>query len=167
MSPFGIKAAIIAAAFLFVTGAVTTYNHVQQQKGALKVMVADDVRVAKLEKARADSIERRFRVDTVKLVRSTHSVDTLLQHRVDTALVYHSDTVKITVKEATAIQDTIRACVATVRECADGWAHEKAARVAVEAENARIRRLMPSGAGTWLWRGLAFAGGIATGRLMR
>ena len=66
-----------------------------------------------------DSLRIKYKRDTVRIVRSVFTVDTLVQSRIDTAIVHQTDTVKITVREAVAIQDTIRACLSIVRTCGE------------------------------------------------
>lgn len=61
--------------------------------------------------------DAQFARDTVRVFRSVATVDTLIQRWIDTALVQRTDTVTLTVHEATAIQDTLRACRSLVRDC--------------------------------------------------
>lgn len=147
-------------------GAYTGWRQYERRVGALQVMVQDDVRVAKALRLRADSLERRFRVDTVRVFRSIATIDTLVQHRIDTAIVHQTDTVKITVREAQAIQDTIRACKVLVSDCAT-LAKTRAEQIDVlRAENDKIRSLTPSTARLWLDRILYAGIGYTLGSLV-
>lgn len=82
--------------------------------------------------------EAQFRRDTVRIFRSVETIDTLIQHRIDTAIVRQTDTVKITVREATAIQDTLRTCREGVRSCAD---IQRDLRGMLKADSAIIKSL--------------------------
>jgi hypothetical protein len=109
--------------------------------------------------------DAKFRVDTVRVFRSITTLDTLIQHRVDTALVHQTDTVKITVREAVAIQDTLKACRSLVRDCAD---IQNTLRAFIHQDSLTIRSLrrqMPSKLTPWRDRALGAVLGFALGRI--
>lgn len=109
---------VVGGAVLLLWGAWTANNYHQREIGRRDILTAQATHardsLAKVLKAK----DGQFRRDTVRIVRSIETIDTLIQHRVDTALVHQTDTVKITIREATAIQDTLRSCRSVLRECA-------------------------------------------------
>jgi hypothetical protein len=144
-------------------GAVAAYSAHQREIGRLSVLTAQAT-------AQRDSLaavlkvkERQFRVDTVRVFRSITTLDTLIQSRVDTAVVHQTDTVKITIHEATAIQDTLKACRSLVRDCA---AIQADLRGFIRADSAIIRNLrrqLPSKLTPWRDRAI---GAIVGGAIM-
>ncbi len=109
---------------------------------------------------------RVFVTDTVRVLRSTRTVDTLLEHRVDTAIVHHSDTVKITVKEAVAIQDTIKACTAVVISCGVLRAREQQRGDSLQSVVNLLKKASPSlfaRCGVTVGYGAVYADGIKAG----
>ena len=117
--------------------------------------------------ARADSLAKRYRADTVRLWRSVSHYDsvrvrdTLLVTRVDTV---HHDTTRVVFVPRAAADSAVAACVMAVRTCesrvgaerARGDAYAEEARLALaEASNARSR-------GRWASVG-AFVLGAAAG----
>lgn len=135
----------------------------ERQIGKIQLAMADDVRVVAAERARGDSIDRQFRVDTVRTFRSIATIDTLIQTRIETAIVRQTDTVWITIREAVAIQDTLRACRATVVTCAEGWASAQRENAALQAQTRRLEALVPSKVGNWLRCGVGAGLGAAGG----
>jgi len=132
-----------------IVGGIATYTHQQREKGRQEVLTAQAVHardsLAVLLKAKGG----KFRVDTVRVFRSITTLDTLIQSRVDTAIVHQTDTVKITIREAVAIQDTLKACRSLVRDCAD---IQDDLRGFIRADSAIIRSLrrqMPSQLAPW------------------
>src|SRR3990167_6756621 len=112
------------------------------------------------------SREEKFRVDTVRIFRSITTVDTLLQHRIDTAIVHQTDTVKITITEAKATQDTIRACRLLVSDCAAGWNVEKELNTNLRGQIRVLEKSRPSQVSIWAWRALSFEfGRLSAGKL--
>lgn len=91
----------------------------------------------------------KFARDTVRIIRSIATVDTLIQHRIDTAVVHQTDTVKITVAEATAIQDTLRTCRSVVRDCASIQTDLRGMLRADTAIIRGLRRSQPSALTPW------------------
>lgn len=130
--------AVLAAAL--VTG-FSVFVHQQREKGRQEVLTAQANAsrdsLAKLIKHK----DEKFRRDTVRIVRSIETIDTLIEHRVETALVHQTDTVKITIREATAIQDTLRACRSVLRDCAG---IQSDLRGMLRADTAIIRSLRAS-----------------------
>lgn len=156
---------LYAALSVGAVGVYTAWAAHLKQIGAERVLTAQAT-------AQRDSLaavlkikERQFRVDTVRVFRSITTLDTMIQSRVDTAIVHQTDTVKITVREATAIQDTLKACRSLVRDCA---AIQTALRGFIKADSAIIRTLraqQPSTARKWLGMAISASAGYAIGRL--
>ncbi len=141
------------------------YTHQQREIGRAEVREenANHARdsLAKLITAKA----AKFRVDTVRVFRSITTLDTLIQSRVDTAIVHQTDTVKITIKEAVAIQDTLKACRSLVRDCA---AITDDLRAFIKQDSLTIRNLrrqMPSKLAPWRDRLIGLGAGALIGRL--
>lgn len=157
---------LYAALSVGALGVYGLWTAKQRQIGRLEVLTAQAVNerdsLAKVLKGKTAQFQR----DTVRVFRSVHTIDTLIQHRIDTALVRQTDTVKITVAEATAVQDTIRACRNTLRDCASIQAD---LRGFIRADSQIIRSLrqqMPSRLTPWRDRLLGAAAGFAVGRLV-
>ena len=158
---------LYAALSVGAVGAYGLWTAHQRQIGRLEVLTTQAT-------AQRDSLAivlkgkvPQFQRDTVRIVRSVHTIDTLIQHRIDTALVRQTDTVKITVAEARAVRDTILACQQTIRDCAsiqrDLWG-------VIRADSLIIRSLqtqMPGKLAPWRDRLLGAAAGYAIGRFMK
>ena len=148
-------------------GAYGAWSAHQRQIGAERVLTAQAVSQRDSLAVVLKGKTATFRRDTVRIFRSIETVDTLIQHRVDTALVHQTDTVKITIREATAIQDTLKACRSLVRDCASIQAD---LRGFIRADSAIIRSLraqVPSKARTLTEKILWAGGGYLAGRLTK
>ncbi len=114
----------------------------------------------------ADSLQRVFRVDTVKLTKLLVRSDTILQHQLDTAFVHHTDTVKVTVQEIKQEQATLLACRETVTACTAGWENEKKTTINLKEQITTLNRSKPGVVSTWLWRAVALEfGRISAGKI--
>lgn len=80
----------------------------------------DKVRAVQIDSLvkEGDVLKAKFKVDTLRLFKRIATTDTLLQTRIDSAIVQHTDTVKISVREAAELDTTIRSCKETVLSCA-------------------------------------------------
>ncbi len=156
---------VIAGCGALLFAAYTANNAHQRAIGAEQALTAQAVHQRDSLAAVLKVRDAKFRVDTVRVFRSITTLDTLIQSRVDTAIVHQTDTVKITVKEATAIQDTLKACRSLVRDCAD---IQTALRGFIKADSAIIRTLraqQPSKARKWLGMAISAGAGYAIGRI--
>lgn len=164
LKPWQMKALGSLLALLLSGGIVATYNHGQREIGRREVLTAQAVHardsLARVLKAK----DGQFQRDTVRIVRSIATVDTLIQRQIDTAVVHQTDTVKITVQEATAIQDTLRSCRSVVRDCAD---IQRDLRGMLRADSAIIKTLRASVPGAITpWRHRV-EGGLVTFAVMK
>jgi hypothetical protein len=153
-------------ALLLGAGGFASFVHQQRVIGAREV----ELRLTKLH---SDSVTlalkaktTQFIRDTIRIFRSTHTIDTLLEHRIDTAIVQHTDTVKLTVQEAQATRDTIRACRETLRNCAD---IQRDLRLLLRDDTVTIRVLrarIPTGVKQWAERAVLTYVGVQAGCLL-
>lgn len=103
--------------------------------------------------ASLDSAKSVVRHDTTRVFRSIAHVDTLIQRRIDTAVVHQTDTVKITVAEAKATQDTIRACSNLLNVCTLALAKfDSAGAIWTKKENAYKAKISDQHRRAWLDR---------------
>lgn len=153
---------LIALLCAAIFGAV--YTKQQREYGALRAITQDDVRVAKLERLRGDSLERVFRVDTVRLYRKIAIVDTLLRTRIDSAIIQHTDTVTLTLREVAQIDTAIKACRETVLTCGELNAAKSRQIEALNAEIRAMQKAKPSAFGNAVRYGLALGVGVLAGK---
>ena len=156
---------LYAALSVGAVGAYAAWSAHQRQIGAERVLTAQAVSQRDSLAVVLKGKTATFRRDTVRVFRSIETVDTLIQHRVDTALVHQTDTVKITIREATAIQDTLKACRSLVRDCASIQAD---LRGFIRADSQIIRGLrqqVPSRLTPWKDRAIGAATMYALDRL--
>lgn len=123
-----------------------------REVGIAQTELASLVKTNTLFSLREDTLRRAFRADTLRLFHSTHTVDTTLQTLIDTALVYHVDTVKVAVAVLKEAQDTIRACVQTVRTCSEGWLVADSLKLNYKEQLETLKKSQPSLVSVWIWR---------------
>jgi hypothetical protein len=127
-----------------VGGAYAGFVHYQREIGRREVMLsvaASELRTAKM---RADSLERAYRVDTIRLTKIKRVTDSLTVS-VDR---WKTDTLKVV--EYVAKSDTaIRACVQALGTCEAMVGAERAGRLAAESQAKILRQQMPSKLAPW------------------
>jgi hypothetical protein len=161
------RPAIVVAAIAAVLLSAAGWNAHQRQIGALQYVVRDDVMVARVARLRADSLERAFRVDTVRLFRRITNTLTVLDTVVLSDTLRLSDTVKVTVEVIRDAQETIRACQATVLTCSQLNEARQRQIDALGAENRAIKAQVPSRASGLLKDAGKVLLGYGIGRITR
>ncbi len=148
-----------------VVGGIAEYNHLQREIGKREVMLsqAEHERVA--ARMRADSLEKVYRVDTLRLTRLKTVWDTTYQRLTDTLKL--TDTVKVPVKVLVLADSSIKACTMALQTCDQRVGAERQRREAAEKEIGLLKASYPSKAKPWLYGALGVGVGYLAGRLQK
>lgn len=129
---------------------------------------------------RGDSLEKSFRVGTVKLTKTIRNRDSILAltgaldsaksaiERLSGIPGARPETVTVRVPAQVLVQDdnTIRSCRETLSTCELGWANEKKLRLNAEDMLAVEKKKHTGVLSTWLWRVAGFElGRISAGKV--
>lgn len=170
---FDWKIQVAAAAILLAlsTGAVTAYNHHQREIGRREMVIAQLAAEHRAALQRADSLEKAFRIDTVRFVRLRTVWDTAYRTLTDT--VQLTDTVRVPVTVLVTADSTIRACSQALGTCEQRVAAERTARQAADRQVKILLQQMPGplsrcGAGVgaaavWDGKGVRAGPGVTVG----
>jgi hypothetical protein len=135
-------------------------NAHQREVGKLDLLLTHAKADAKAAKVRADSLEKVYRVDTLRLTKIKRVTDSLTV----TVESWKHDTVKVV--EYVAKADTaIRACVQALGTCEQWVGAERAGRLAAESQAKILRQQMPSKLAPWRDRLIGLGLGYGLGRL--
>lgn len=141
MTPkYWLALAFIVGLILFGFG----YTASVKSKAVMQYAIADDVRVLAKATARADSIEKAFRVDTLKLFKRITHTDSIFAEVVKSDTLRLTDTVKVTVEVVREAVATLNACRETVRSCGQLNEQRKAQIDALTVTVAKMKALRPS-----------------------
>lgn len=133
------QAVLALLAILTGSGALGYYNAVQRRIGRQEAEIAQLVAERRQALMRADSLEKAYKVDTVKFWRTVRTVDTLTQS-VD---VWKHDTLKV-VEYVEKADTAIKACTLALQTCEQRVGAERQVNATLKAENAVLRKQLPS-----------------------
>lgn len=147
-------AAVVSVAL--TSGAVAAYNHGQREIGRRDIMLAQTR--ADLQQARrlADSLEKVYRVDTLRLWRTVRALDT----QTVTVERWKHDTLEV-VRYVQRADSAVNACTLAVGTCEQRVGAERAGRVAAERQVKVLEASLPGTLTPWRHRleGAALAAG--------
>jgi len=147
------KLLITGLAVIFGVAAVSAYNAHQQQIGQLKLRLAQAEQQVAVAQRRADSLDKRYTVDTVRFNRWRTKWDTVYHLTVDT-LPGKVDSIFVPVRILATADSTIRACSQVVLTCEQRVGAERQISAGLREENRILRRQIPSAITPWIDRGL-------------
>jgi hypothetical protein len=152
----GSKLALTVCALILLGGAYATWQDRQRAIGRLEAQLVTVTAEKKLLLARADSLARAYRIDTVRLTKFKPVFDTL---KIDVDR-WKYDTVKVT--EFVALADsTVKACSAALSTCEARVGAISGALAASETANQALRRLLPPPSAAWRHRAAGAIAGVA------
>jgi hypothetical protein len=146
----------VLLALAVLGGGVAYLVHQQREIGRREVLLAQSANELRVAKARADSLERAYRVDTVRLTRLKVVTDTMTT----TVERWKHDTLEV-VRYVVQADSTIKACTQALATCDQMVGAERKGREAAEAQVAILRQRMPSKLAPWRHGAM----GVAVGAL--
>lgn len=141
------KAGPYVALLFALSTLIAGYNHYQREIGRREILIAQARKDGAAARRRADSLEKAYRVDTLRLWKIKRETDSLTV----TVDRWKHDTIEV-VRFVTKADSTIRSCTLALATCEQRVGAERDGRLAAERENRILMKQMPGPLAPWRHR---------------
>lgn len=139
MKPWQLKLGVTLISLIVGSGVFASYNAIQREIGRRDVLLSVTRADLKRAKVRIDSLERAYRVDTLRMWRTVRTLDTLTVN----VERWKHDTLKV-VEYVAKADTTIKACTMALSTCEARVGAERDGRLAAEKQVKLLQSQMPS-----------------------
>jgi hypothetical protein len=150
------KLGLTVVGLALLGGAYATWQDRQRAIGRLEAQLVTVTAEKKLLLARADSLARAYRIDTVRLTTYRLRLDTLNT----TVELWKTDTIRV-LEYVAAADSVVKSCYNALSTCDARVGAISGALAASETANRALRRLVPPPSAAWRHRAAGAVAGVA------